>query len=135
MAENYEHTFAPASLNPPPMMGRDAFAKHTSSLQNIMIGFPVTIIETIESEKGNQVVMWVTADALFREEVKDKEILEEEWKYRGEYVFMFTMDASEEKVVKVVEFLDSKKTEELRVLIKRAVRNKTKSGEKASFSF
>lgn len=125
MAENYQHVSAPASLNIPLPLGRDDFAAHTANLQNIMLGFPVTIIEVTESEKQNRVVIWATADASFRDEVKDKGISDEERNYRGEYIFMFTMDPNEEKVERVVEFLDSKKTEELRVLMKRARSNRS----------
>lgn len=44
-----------------------------------------------------------------------------EWEYEGEYMFVLTMDESGERIVRVVEMLDSLKTEkELRPLMKRA---------------
>lgn len=85
-----------------------------------MAGFPVFAKEYIESDSGNQVVVWATSKTEFREELKDDGIAREEWEYAGEYVFMFTMDESGEKVVKCIEFLDGAATPRLLELAKRA---------------
>jgi hypothetical protein len=59
--------------------------------------------------------------------VKDDGIEEKEWVYEGEYIFIFSMDESGEKIVRTVEFLDSKGTaEKLGVLMKRANENREK---------
>jgi uncharacterized radical SAM superfamily Fe-S cluster-containing enzyme len=49
----------------------------------------------------------------------------ERWRYKGEYMFMLWMDESGEKVVRVVEFLDSKGTADvLMPLMRRARENR-----------
>ncbi|OJJ07228.1 hypothetical protein ASPVEDRAFT_46577 [Aspergillus versicolor CBS 583.65] len=120
LADNYYHQFAPASINPPGPFDRAGFLAHTSGLNRIMTGFPVFAKEYIESDSGNQVVVWATSKTQFREEVRDDGIPREEWEYAGEYVFMFTMDESGEKVVRCIEFLDGGATPRLLELAKRA---------------
>lgn len=123
LAENYYHEFAPVALNPPGPFGRAGFLAHTSGLKKVMSSFPIFTKEYIESESGNQVVVWATSQAHFREEVRDHGINKKEWEYSGEYIFMFTMDESGEKVVRCVEFLDSLGTQRLMGLMKRAKGN------------
>lgn len=95
-----------------------------TSLREIMTGFPVSIKECVESEGSNQVTVWATSRTEFREEVEDTEMSEQEWVYKGEYVFMFWMDDIGQKIVRTVEFLDSEGTNGvLRPLMKRARRN------------
>jgi len=72
------------------------------------------------------VVVWATSETKFFDAVKDSGLSDEEWIYRGEYMFILSMDESQEKIKRVVEFLDSKATERLRGLIKRAKDNKQK---------
>ena len=87
-----------------------------------MTGFPVTAKEYTESESCNQVTVWATSKAIFRDDVKDDE---EEWEYEGEYVFMFWMDGSGERIERTVEFLDSLGTRErLMKLMRRAEENR-----------
>lgn len=71
-------------------------------------------------------VVWATSETKFFDAVKDSGLSDEEWIYRGEYMFILSMDESQEKIKRVVEFLDSKATERLRGLIKRAKDNKQK---------
>ena len=83
--------------------------------------------EVIESQDSNQVVVWAMSETCFRDEVKDAGIPEDEWAYKGEYMFVFTMDESGEKIERVLEFLDSKKTKDtLLGLMERARRNKAR---------
>jgi len=57
----------------------------------------------------------------------DEGLSKGEWVYEGEYVFMFWMDESGERIERTVEFLDSKGTEEvLRPLMVRARGNRTR---------
>lgn len=63
---------------------------------------------------------------MFRDDVKDAGLSDEEWGYRGEYIFIFTMDESQEKIIRVLEFVDSKGTDRLRVLMARARANMEK---------
>jgi hypothetical protein len=118
------HTFAPASINIPLPLDANAFVKHISNLKQILKGFPVTAKEILEDEAKNSVIVWAGSQAIFHDELMDAGIPREEWDYRGEYVFIFTMDGSGEKVERVVEFLDSKETERLRGLMERAKKNK-----------
>lgn len=64
--------------------------------------------------------MWATSVANFRDEVKDDGISDEEWGYRGEYIFVLSLDESRERVQDVLEFVDSLGTERLRGLMRRA---------------
>ncbi|KAL4862483.1 hypothetical protein BDV12DRAFT_190401 [Aspergillus spectabilis] len=124
--ESYHHQFAPASLNLPGPLDKAGFLARASGLTDIMTGFPVFAKEYIESESGNQVIVWATSKTEFREEVKDEGITREEWEFGGEYVFMFTMDESGENIVRTVEFLDSVATKKLSELIERAKKNLVK---------
>lgn len=119
--------FAPASLPPPDPKDNDAFKAHLASLSQILEAFPVTAKETIESREEKKVVIWATSQAKFKEEVKDDAIPDEEWDFKGEYVFMFHFDESGQKLERIVEFLDSRATEQLRKLIQAAFVKK-KSG-------
>ncbi|KAL4734525.1 hypothetical protein BDV11DRAFT_54250 [Aspergillus similis] len=123
LAESYHHQFAPAALNPPGPFDRAGFLAHLGGLKDIMSGFPVFAKEYIESQSANQVVVWATSKTQFREEVKDDGVSENEREFGGEYVFMFTMDESGEKVVRCVEFLDSLATKRLLELVARARAN------------
>lgn len=116
--DTFEHIMAPASLAIPPL-SKAEFLAHSAGLRKIMSGFPVVAKEYLESESGNSVVVWATSRTEFREEVKREG--GEDWEYEGEYVFMLTMDASGDKILRVVEVLDSLKTDrDLRPLMGRA---------------
>ncbi|KAL2859872.1 uncharacterized protein BJX67DRAFT_386558 [Aspergillus lucknowensis] len=123
LAENYHHQFAPASLNPPGPFDKAGYLAHVRSLKYVLKGFPVTAKEYIESESSNTVVVWATAEAQFMEEVKDDGIPAEEWAFQGEYIYAITMDHIGEKIVRSMEFLDSKGTERLLGLAARAGAN------------
>jgi hypothetical protein len=88
----------------------------------IMCGFPVLAKEEyIESESGNQVAIWAARRAISRDEVKDNNITEKDGMYEGEYICVLSMDKMGEKIVRGVEFLDSKATiHKLMVFMKRA---------------
>ena len=53
----------------------------------------------------------------------DHSLSSEDWIFKGEYIFILELSDDGSQVSRVVEFLDSKKTEELRVLFKRARKN------------
>ncbi|KAJ5081883.1 hypothetical protein NUU61_010147 [Penicillium alfredii] len=116
------HKFAPSSISVPPDLDPNTFAHHVQNLRNVLSGFPVFPKEIFENEEKRQVTVWATSLAIFRDEVKDKALSDEEWAYRGEYIFIFTMDESREKIVNILEFVDSKGTERLRELMARARR-------------
>lgn len=120
-----QHIFAPASADAPrEPLDNNAFAAHISSLTLVLRNFPVYPKEIIENERANQVVVWATSETRFHDEVMDGGIAAEEWKYRGEYIFILSMDESGERIERVVEFVDSKGTDRLRVLMARAKKNR-----------
>ena len=90
--------------------------------------FPVTAKEVMEDEEKNAAIVHAGSHAYFYDSVKDEEIPPDDWKYQGEYIFILTMTEGGDKVKRVVEFVDSKGTERLLGLIKRARANKEKGG-------
>lgn len=119
--DTFEHVMAPASLAIPPL-SKPQFLAHSANIGKIMSGFPVVAKEYLESESSNSVVVWSTSKTEFRREVvKQDDDSDGDWEYEGEYMFVLTMDASGERIVRVVEMLDNLKTEkELRPLMRRA---------------
>lgn len=129
LADNYTHIMAPASLGIREPLTKQGFLAHNANLRKVLSGFPVYPKKIVESESANSVVVWATSRTIFRQEAKvagereeeKEEEEEEDWEYEGEYVFLLEMDESGEKVVRTMEFLDSKKTEEgIRPLVKKA---------------
>jgi ketosteroid isomerase-like protein len=119
-----EHLFAPKSLNMPVSNNNAEFADHMTSLRRVLRGFSVYIKELWAN--GSQITVWATSETLFREEAMDTSIPQETWSFRGEYIFILEMNEKGDKIKRVVEFLDSKLTEELRELMKRARKNLNK---------
>lgn len=70
------------------------------------------------NEEKRQVVIWATSRAIFWEHLRDGGS-EEEWGFKGEYVFILDFD-EQGKIKRVFEFLDSLKTADLRGLMGRA---------------
>lgn len=122
------HIFLPSSIAPPPK-DNAAFEAHISRLHDIIKSFPVTAKEIMEDGDQNKVVVWATSQAQFYDEVKDRGLSDEEWAYKGTYIFILTMNESGDKIQKVVEFVDSKGTERLMGLMTRARANKEKREE------
>ncbi|KAJ9644416.1 uncharacterized protein PV06_06347 [Exophiala oligosperma] len=123
--KEYRHTFGPASVNPPGPQDGAHFAQHIRDLQGIMRGFPVYAQSTWVNEPQRQVIVHATSETWFRDEYKDSG--DAEWLYHGEYIFFLDMDETGQKITKVFEFLDSKGTEVLRGLMKRARANEAKA--------
>ncbi|KAJ7259564.1 hypothetical protein B0H12DRAFT_419121 [Mycena haematopus] len=118
-SESYYHEFAPASANPPPPRSREEFAEHIRHLTGILHSFPVRAKQTWPNTALKQVVIWADSETVFHPHVQDNGDADE-WKYRGEYMFVLTMDRSGEKIERVLEFIDSKGTDRLRGLMERA---------------
>lgn len=116
------HIMAPASLNYPPSMTNEQWAAHLFPLKSILATFPVTAKEIFEHEGSNQVTIWATSNAIFREEAKDEDS-GLDWSYHGEYIFIFLFNQTGDKIERIVEFLDSQKVVELGPLMQRARRN------------
>ncbi|KAJ9601881.1 hypothetical protein H2200_013630 [Cladophialophora chaetospira] len=114
------HSFAPGSLGIKDK-NNEQFAAHIKSLQKTIHGIPVTAKQVFEG--GNQVTVWATGDTRFREDVMALEP-NLDWTYQGEYIFLFTFNEAGDKVQHILEFLDSKKVEEARGLLRFSVDNK-----------
>jgi hypothetical protein len=123
LADDYSHSFAPASAERLTTKNKTEIAELISALHGVMRGFSVSIKEAIDSESSNKVVIWATSEALFREEAKDAGAPEEAWKYTGEYVLIFTTDDSGERITRLVEFVDTKGTDRMMELVVRAMKN------------
>jgi ketosteroid isomerase-like protein len=109
-------TMLPASLNFPANLTNEQHAAHLSSLTDVASGFDMDVQQVWD--KGNTVVVRAFSDLRFREEVTSQDD-GVEWKYRGEYVFVFEFDA-EGKVERAIEFMDSKAAAEALGLAGRA---------------
>jgi len=92
----------------------------------------VTAKEVMEDANENKVIVWATSQAHFYDEVKDGGLSEEEWAYKGEYVFILSMNKDGDKIERIVEFVDSKGTERLRGLMQRARGNKEKRADRVN---
>lgn len=125
--ENYGHTMTPASMgiskNGP--MSRTYFAEYMDGMRGLLRGFPVRAKEIWPNPALRQVVVWADSKTEFHEHVKDvRDGNEDEWDFRGEYIFVLFMDHSGEKVERVIEFLDSKVSEDFKGLMARALKKK-----------
>lgn len=92
----------------------------TQNLQPILASFKVTAKEVHVYGEKREVLIWASGVPEFRPEAKDGE--DKEWEYKGEYIFMLTVN-EEGKIVRILEFLDSLGTEKLRGLMGRARKN------------
>ena len=116
------HIMGPASLNYPPSMTNEQWGAHLLSLKSILATLPVTAKEIFEHEGSNQVTIWATSNATFREEVKGEDS-GVDWSYHGEYIFILLFNQAGDKIERIVEFLDSTRVVEVKELIERARRN------------
>ncbi|OJJ50332.1 hypothetical protein ASPZODRAFT_128949 [Penicilliopsis zonata CBS 506.65] len=124
LADEYHHQFAPASLDPPGPFDKQGLLDHHIALREVMVGFPVTAKEYIDSESESCVTVWATSRVQFRDDVKGPDDSEADWAYEGEYIFLISFDATGERIVRTVEFLDSKQTADRLVgLMERAREN------------
>jgi hypothetical protein len=122
------HIFAPASLAFPLSMNNDQWGAHANGLKDILSHFPVTAKEIFASEGSNTVTIWATSDASFRKEVMDGDG-GVEWTYNGEYMFVLQVEKEGKRIEKIVEFLDSTKVVEVRLLMERVRANLAKREE------
>jgi len=114
---------APASMSPPGPMTLEAFTNHLIGLREFLERFPIYPKEIFDSDEKGHVTIWATSEATFKEECKDDGLSEDEWAFKGEYIFIFSLDESREKIVDIVEFLDSKSALRFGELMVRAHKN------------
>ncbi|KAL2829308.1 hypothetical protein BJY01DRAFT_255087 [Aspergillus pseudoustus] len=121
-ANNYTHVFAPASLGSGEPFTRQSLGEYLVKLQGILECFRLDFKRILPNPHLRQSVVWAGSETIFLEHVKDGD--RAEWKFEGEHIFILSMDEAGEKVVDIVEFLDSKKSEILYGLISRAFQTK-----------
>ena len=128
LAESYTHHYAPSSIPSQGPFDKKGLINFVSGLKTIMARYPMSIRQSLESESSNAVTLWVTGQASFHEEVKDDSISKEDWEYTGEYIFLLYMDEAQKKIIKTIEFLDSKATaDKLSRLAARAMENRSRA--------
>ncbi|KAE9366346.1 hypothetical protein N431DRAFT_351433 [Stipitochalara longipes BDJ] len=126
---NCTHHFHPSSLGTRPPIDNTTYEANLLRFKDIISSFPMVIKETLEDEKKNQIMIWAEGGQSWFPEAKDPGLSEEEWNFTREYIFIVSLDESGDKIEKMVEFLDTKATEQLRLLLARAMENVKKAKE------
>jgi hypothetical protein len=89
-----------------------------------MSSFTVTIKQMWPNPSLRQVLVWAGSETNFHRHLRDSDD-DEEWTKRGEYMFLMTTDESGERIMDVLEFVDSNATEEIVVMVARALEKKS----------
>ncbi|KAH7259227.1 uncharacterized protein BKA55DRAFT_562235, partial [Fusarium redolens] len=124
LTDQYSHQFAPASANLPGPMDRHGLIARLQHVGEVMSSFTVTIKQTWPNPSLRQVLVWAGSESNFHRHLRDSDD-DEEWTKRGEYMFLMTTDESGERIMDVLEFVDSKATEEIVVMVARALEKKS----------
>jgi len=110
------HVIAPASLGYTEKTN-EQFAKHLKSMQKSIKAIPVTPKQVFEG--SNSITVWATSETIFQEDVKARDS-SLDWTYEGEYMFVFAFNETGDKIQHILEFIDSKKVEQMRKLLPNA---------------
>jgi hypothetical protein len=122
--ENFTLEHAPALVKDPVPLGKQVLKSFVADLSVILQGYPMTVKLTTESESSNSVTIWIHGTTKFREEVKDDGVPSEDWNCTGEYMLVLYMNDKGDKIVKAIEFVDTKTTlDKLYGLIRRSREN------------
>ena len=132
----YKHVFAPESVSSlPGPFNLEDFARYISRIRHVMQSFPVWSVNTFgaasEGEHGaRDVTIHAKSQVVWKEAITNAngarglETEEVDWDFEGEYIFVLRFEAGvpiqEARITHCLEFLDSKKTERLMILMKRA---------------
>lgn len=122
LSANYVLEFAPASMNLPGPLDRDAQVARIDSIK-VMSSFPVKAKNIWPNPYLRQVLVWAHSETRFLDRLKhgDNEAV---WDLKEEYMFLMTMGESGEKIEHVLEFLDSKATAYIVVAVGRVMEKK-----------
>lgn len=120
--DDCRHTMAPESMGYGPEKTNEEFAEHFKGIAQLVGAFPVTPKEIFEHEGSNQITIWATGEAIFRDGVKDGDP-SVDWSYHGEYMFVFVLNEDGTKIKRLIEFIDSKNVAAVQPLLARAKRN------------
>ncbi|KAF9761207.1 hypothetical protein IL306_003915 [Fusarium sp. DS 682] len=127
LGDNYNHQFAPASANLPGPMDRHGLIARLKHVGEVMSSFTVTIKQTWPNPSLRQVLVWADSETNLHRHLRGSDD-DKEWTKRGEYMFLMTMDESGERIVEVLEFVDSKATEQIVSMVARALEKKKSLG-------
>lgn len=120
--DDCRHDMAPASMGFPSGKTNEQFAEHFNRVTSLMSAFPVTPKEIFAHDGSNQVTIWATSNAIFREEVKGDDATVD-WTYQGEYMFNLFFETGSTKIKRIIEFIDSQRVAQVMGLIERARHN------------
>lgn len=84
------------------------------------------------NEEKKQVTMWAQSEIRMREELKEDGMEVDD--LGNEYMYLLSFDEAGEKLTKVVEFMDSLRVQQLKVVFFKALENLAKIEEKADRS-
>ena len=121
LSDDFTLEMAPASASLP-TLDRDACISRVSAIKEVMSTFPVTIINSWPNPSLRQILVWAKSEAHFHEQLKDGDT--NEWDLKGEYMFLMTTDESGMTVEHILEFVDSKATADITMMVFRALEKK-----------
>jgi hypothetical protein len=107
-------------------MDHNGFVARFRRVGEVMSSFAVTVKQMWPNPSLRQVLVWASSETNFHRHLRDSDY-DEEWRKPGEYMFLMTMNETGEEIVDVLEFVDSKATEDIVGLVARAL--KTSSAE------
>ena len=116
----YEHTFAPSSEEFGPPVDRDAFIGRFAGIEPVLTGLALKPIQSWPNEQARTITVHATGKPSFRDAVRDDGDAEGEWDFTGEYMFVFTMNESGEKIIKTFEFVEGKVATRMKAQIGKA---------------
>jgi ketosteroid isomerase-like protein len=132
VSPDFIYTFAPSSAPLPPPMDFETWVTRMGGVCALLKAYPITVTTLIDcGDAENKVVIHATAQAQFKDEVKDDGMTKEEWVNNGEYIVIFTMNA-DAKLDAVLEFTDSKAVDRFVGLMQKAGGNMRKKMGKPS---
>ncbi|CAI6236490.1 unnamed protein product [Periconia digitata] len=123
LSPSYTHTLAPSSLTGFGPWDKAGFMAHISFMGSVLEGFPVKVVEAVESERS--VWAWTRSQARWHAAAMDKdgEDTGKEWDFKGENLFMLWFDA-QGKIERCVEMMDSLRSVNVFIpLLERATAN------------
>jgi hypothetical protein len=102
-------------------ISRDTLTQRFAGLKAVISSMNVKIEkEWPPNEASNQVTIWTTANADFRPEIVGDDG-RDEWVFKPETVFIFTMDESGEKITHLFEFQDSLAVQNMNAVFGKAM--------------
>ncbi|KAL9564790.1 hypothetical protein ACKAV7_011242 [Fusarium commune] len=124
LSDEYSHRFAPTSANLPGPMDNHGLVARLKHVGEVMSSFTATVKQMWPNPSLRQVLVWADSETNFHRHLRDSDD-DKEWTKRGEYMFLMTMNESGGRIMDVLEFVDSKATEEIVGLVARALEKKS----------